>query len=281
MTKKAFSLIELSIVILIIGIVIAGVTQSSRLVAQHKLQTARTLTQSSPVNSITGLVTWIESTSEKSFDAAEQEDGLSITNWYDLNIQSSSKNNFTQSTNKPTYKTNFFNGLPVISFDGTNDFMATQSITSTEFSPANTNTIFLVAKIYSGGVIFKFEQSAANRLGIEMAGSGMRFDFPNDTTGMLSDTTSIINRPYIFTFDHNSSTQTIYTNGASYDTQANALTFTGTFSSTMAIGATVGGTQYFTRMDLAELIIFNRSLKSEERKSIEKYLGQKWGIKVS
>ncbi len=36
-TNKAFSLIELSIVILIIGILVAGVTQGRRLVGQMKL----------------------------------------------------------------------------------------------------------------------------------------------------------------------------------------------------------------------------------------------------
>ena len=40
---KAFSLIELSIVILIIGILVTGIVQSSRLVNQMKLQTARNL----------------------------------------------------------------------------------------------------------------------------------------------------------------------------------------------------------------------------------------------
>ncbi|MFM2200490.1 MAG: hypothetical protein RL769_545, partial [Pseudomonadota bacterium] len=38
---QAFSLIELSIVILIIGILVAGVTQSSRLVNQIRLSTAQ------------------------------------------------------------------------------------------------------------------------------------------------------------------------------------------------------------------------------------------------
>ncbi|MFM7620236.1 MAG: prepilin-type N-terminal cleavage/methylation domain-containing protein [Alphaproteobacteria bacterium] len=64
---KAFSLIELSIVILIIGILVAGVTQSSRLIRQMALSSARALTQSSPVPSIAGLVSWYEPTSEKSF----------------------------------------------------------------------------------------------------------------------------------------------------------------------------------------------------------------------
>lgn len=45
--NKAFSLIELSIVILIIGILVAGVTSSSRLINQMRLTSARTLTQSS------------------------------------------------------------------------------------------------------------------------------------------------------------------------------------------------------------------------------------------
>lgn len=52
--KSAFSLIELSIVILIVGILIAGVTQSSRMVGKSRIKTAKTLTQSSPVGSIKG-----------------------------------------------------------------------------------------------------------------------------------------------------------------------------------------------------------------------------------
>jgi hypothetical protein len=32
--------------------------------------------------------------------------------------------------------------------------------------------------------------------------------------------------------------------------------------------------------DIGEIIIFDRALKTEERQSIEKYLGQKWGIKI-
>jgi hypothetical protein len=37
----------------------------------------------------------------------------------------------------------------------------------------------------------------------------------------------------------------------------------------------------FTKCDIAEVIIYDRSLKTEERKSIEQYLGKKWGIKIS
>jgi prepilin-type N-terminal cleavage/methylation domain-containing protein len=62
--KKAFSLIELSVVVLIIGILIAGITQSSRLVRAMKLNTARSLTRSSDVNSIRNLTAWFDATAE-------------------------------------------------------------------------------------------------------------------------------------------------------------------------------------------------------------------------
>lgn len=96
--NSAFSLIELSIVILVIGILIAGITQSSRLVKQVRIRTAQTLTQSSPVNSIKDLAVWFEPTMESSFADSETQNNSTITNWYDINSHSSIKNNATQDT---------------------------------------------------------------------------------------------------------------------------------------------------------------------------------------
>ena len=76
--KKAFSLIELSIVILIIGIILAAVTQSSRLISKMKLATAKSLTQSSAVASINNLVLWLEPTMDTSFIDAETDDTLEM-----------------------------------------------------------------------------------------------------------------------------------------------------------------------------------------------------------
>ncbi|MFM7620926.1 MAG: hypothetical protein ACKO47_04900 [Alphaproteobacteria bacterium] len=55
---KAFPLIELPIVILIIGILVAGVTSSSRLIKRMKITVAQNLTQSSPIPSIKDLAVW-------------------------------------------------------------------------------------------------------------------------------------------------------------------------------------------------------------------------------
>ena len=108
---------------------IAGVSQSSRLIAQSRLKTARAVTQSSDVNSIKGLVTWLEATMEESFSDAEQENDSIITNWFDLNTQSSDKNNARQASATanlhPTFRTSCINNLPCVRFNGSTNYIDT------------------------------------------------------------------------------------------------------------------------------------------------------------
>ncbi len=70
--KLGFSLIELSIVILVIGILVIGITKGSRIIRESKLKSAQALTMSSPVASMSNIVMWLESTSEKSFANSEK-----------------------------------------------------------------------------------------------------------------------------------------------------------------------------------------------------------------
>ena len=86
--RKAFSLIELSIVILIIGILVAGVTQSSRLIKQMRLQVARNITTSSPVTSIKDLKIWLETSQEGSLisstNGLNPDNNDKISSWNDI-----------------------------------------------------------------------------------------------------------------------------------------------------------------------------------------------------
>jgi prepilin-type N-terminal cleavage/methylation domain-containing protein len=116
---KAFSLIELSIVILIIGILVAGVTQSSRLLKQMRLATIKNLTLNSPVSSIKDLAVWLESAMDQSFIDSEENTGSTISVWNDINPQASTKYNaVSQSTaESPTYLADglaLSNGLEVV-----------------------------------------------------------------------------------------------------------------------------------------------------------------------
>jgi len=129
--NKAFSLVELSVVILIIGILIAGVTQSGRLIRQIKLSTARSVTASSDVNSIRDVTGWFEASTEGSFRIAggssEIQNEDEILEWHDYNTQKSAfdKPTLVNSTagTYPKYRSNGINGIPAVYFDGSNDYI--------------------------------------------------------------------------------------------------------------------------------------------------------------
>ena len=147
--KLAFSLIELSVVILIIGILVLGVTQGSRMMKEAKLKSARSLTSSSPVTSIPSLSMWLDSTAERSFDDAERVGGGTISNWYNVNPQSSDNkiNNVAQTTptKKPLYVVNGIGGLPSIRFDGANNYLSIASNSTVDLPTSNNpRTLFVV-----------------------------------------------------------------------------------------------------------------------------------------
>ena len=278
---KAFSLIELSIVILIVGILVAGVTQSSRLIRQMSLMTARNLTQSSPVFSITGIVSWIETTSQSSF-SVDPEDGMAVPLINDLDILSGPKLNFIQATaaKQPIYKNSNFNGLPSISFDGVDDEMVTSQILQVaEIAPMVKNTIFMVIRVYTSQVFFSYEKyDGLPRITLQMNGNNVRWDYPN-AGNVAIGTTNIIGKTVIITADSNKINQAIYINGNLDVTRANSADINFAHSIAIAIGGNNGN--MFTKCDIAEVIIYDRYLKTEERKSIEQYLGKKWKIPVS
>lgn len=162
--KKAFSLIELSIVILIIGILVAGVTQSSRLISRMRISSAIQFTKSSPVSSIKDLALWLEPISQNAFATGsagnyvtieEPEDNTQIARWNDSNPQSTYKNDAIQSTlaNQPRYRTNAINNLPALLF--------TNSSSQRLFSDLNIN--YNVNPNITFFVVFRRVGSAANQ----------------------------------------------------------------------------------------------------------------------
>jgi len=292
---KAFSLIELSIVLVVIGIAISSITQSSRLIAQFKLSSARSQTQSSPVTSIKDLSMWLETTTVDSFSENESEDGSGVSVWKDINNYSSAKVNGQQSSSfrYPQYKTNCINGLPCLRFDGSSDYFDIDAsfLAGTDYtifvveqrrSPASQN-FFIAGTNESGGSNCLLHLGYRENNYVTFAQYFNDYDYyvdgyqnisiPRIHTFMLSQLTSSSGRYY-------------YLNGvlqayvAVHGYSPNAFTPLDSF-----IGATIGyysnsGNSKYYNGDLGEIIIFNRSLKAEERISVENYLGKKWSIKL-
>lgn len=162
--KKGFSLIEISIVLLIIGILISGILVGQDLILDAKIKSAQNLTRTSPVNKITDLTLWLDVNAEKSLISTKDanrclskymsyQDLLgneTICAWRDINSQKSLGTNMSDKialsintvhaiNTMPTYIVNGIGGLPSLYFDGS-DYL----ISSIPQSADLDNTIFNV-----------------------------------------------------------------------------------------------------------------------------------------
>jgi type II secretory pathway pseudopilin PulG len=286
--NKAFYLIELSIVILIIGILVAGVTSSSRLIKRMKLITAQNLTRNSPVSSIKDLSIWIESALDESFDNNEEADGANITNWYDINPQTSFKFTVNQSNlaNKPVFVEAGINGIPSIKFDGnSSDYML---LPNYNFSN-NKITIFLVTNRIIGndsgtatldGVDPAYGNDWADPGSIQIWEVSSQFKaWKGGGSFPLSFFTHPGNGvPYIASVTFDGTNNLVYLNG----TASSPVAYSGNISlKNLYIACRyLGGPTIFYSGYISEVIIFSRLLNTEERKSVETYLSKKYAIKV-
>lgn len=296
-SRKAFSLIELSIVILIVGIIIAGVTQFSRVVRESRLSVAKTLTQSSPIAGIKDLAIWLESTSDKSFDSTDQVDGVSVDNWYDLNPQSISKINLAQATSnlQPLFKESGINNLPALRFDGnstTGDYLTTSSFKFQDFTKKDETTFFIVMKLAvpsdnSPFMIHDTLGAGTNRINLHAPEGGyLRFDYGYcciEGAGRVSVTSpsDFSATQKVVTLVRSSNTGIIRVNKNELTNTAMTSTFSDSLLNSTAyfdVGRISYDSTYSFNGYIGELVIFRRALKTEEISSVEGYLMKKWGI---
>ncbi len=297
--KTGFSLIELSIVILIVGILIAGVTTSSRLLKQFKLNSARSLTMSSPVPSISQLLMWMETSLESSFDS-NISDNDKILTWKDNNPQSSYKINFSQSnaTYQPTYIDNGINGLPSLGFNNSNmlspnfvigaNYSIFIAFNSSGFTGA-ASTILNVTDNVNHGINIELQASSGAWLGLNRRirachrsplGTSSENDNYANATYAIQD-----KKDYIFAYTRNvkNNQSFFYING----NNANDPSFTGATAPalngtnlTLMIGNLMPNN--FVRPfygKISEIIIFDKALNPEELTSVNNYLLKKYNIK--
>lgn len=288
--KSAFSLIEISIVLLIIGIILAGITQGSIMIEKYRLSTARSMTQSSPVSSISDLIFWLEPTSTESFADINIEDGDFISSWRDINPQSSNKYNAVASgDNRPQYVRDCVSNLPCVQFDGSDDFL-------------NMNSNLISIRDFTLFIVRKFDPNSGNPTIISS-------DYDNDitTNGMILSKAPLyeivlsyeganeeIDNIAIFGDGERTNLHQIYeeyseTNGGevgsrinngNYSTQSYSLS-SGDINSKFAYGFFIGtnhDNDEFFSGSIAEIILFDRNLKTKEKEAVTNYLMNKWNL---
>lgn len=298
---KAFSLIELSIVIVIIGILISGVIQGSNLIYGARLNTARSLSQKSPIIAMEDLILWMDVTQEGVTTNADGlidvEEGEYIDIWRDVNPQAKSNMAFTApaSTNRPIYREEGINGLPALEFDGledlsNGDYLSTPETMATR--QPNNHTIFAVFAPIEGndnplqGVLVKLDGTRNSPYSVVFHGNSNRVvslsNSSENNTEFISNNVKQVTKAIIATVTHNSDNITsgfhLYINGGNLDT-GDANTSVRPSGDALVIGRQrEASATRFCKCFISEIIMFDRVLENSERDLVEEYLGRKWSI---
>jgi len=300
-SKKAFSLVEISIVVLIVGLLIAGISKASDMIFDANLKTGRSLTKGAKVNRMPSLSLWLEATLTESLLDKERYDATAISIWRDVNPQVSSKLIFKK-TGTPKYVEFGQDNMPAIGFTSstvdTDFFLPYNSETSSTvasysstqiFSNANA-TIFMVLKPKSAVTellnFCPYDSTAtpafACALGKEIklaldVNGNVKFSFISGsatTADILSTSSQSKKNLIIVSALKDSAGNKLFINGETAGTAiANANTATTSFSGTFRIGGVAG-------VEIYEIIVFSSALSYSDRQNVETYLGKKFSIPV-
>ena len=284
--KKAFSFIEISVVILIVAVTLIGVMQGQEMYYKMRLNSARLLTEKTDLGMIDGLTIWLEATTAKSFDNAQMVDSTKISKWVNLYSTPSAKFDFSQSTValQPKYYQNAINGLPAVRFDNAQT-LESPSIQISNFISENEATIFLVQQTYVGDN----SQSAFGwnnggyRLLTHNSWGGITFDFgtccPSSARTATTAIANFLNRNNIITYYKNFSNVSIrYNRSLITNSSIASASIPGNLTGAFTLGKYPPDNSYFFYGHIGEFIVFNRALNNSEIDLVEKYLSEKWGI---
>ncbi|MCC7354553.1 MAG: hypothetical protein IT330_12470, partial [Anaerolineae bacterium] len=219
-------------------------------------------------SAIGGLKLWLKA------DALQLSDGNPVASWPDV---SGAGHHASQATSnyRPTFKAGILNGKPVVRFNGAaSNFMSYDGswLANTPF------TIFLVdanatpgpGRYYLGG-----STSATNAnliVGWRNASAFTLAQYNNDFN--VAATNLITGQ--VWSISRATTGRQIWQNGMSKGSDSNTVLLTGN------AGAQIG--KFFSSYisaDIAEILIYTKTLTTDDRLAVEAYLGDKYGIAVT
>jgi|GEM_PF-4697868 len=225
-------------------------------------------------NELPGLILWLTG------DSIPGNNNDPIATWDD---RSGNGNDFTQVTavNRPLKILNGFNGFPVARFDGGNDYLDSLNNIMT------TANFTIISFARTGGVdgetIFSDRGTDIDEI-LQLYSTGanqqMRVYTSDDIATILGVTNTAINISNTFhigTVRRYGDYIDLYINGTGNTTNLAAYDETTTW--TLGVPARIGcnyNVTGFLNGDIAELIIYNRSISNNERRDIEHYLNAKY-----
>jgi Concanavalin A-like lectin/glucanases superfamily len=241
------------------------------------------------IEQVSGLVAWWDATR-----ITNLTDGAAVSQWND---SSGNENHATQATGtaQPTYKTAIQNGLSIVRFDGTTDYLTADLLHlnsqtysaagATIFAVVNLTTITATANILStrvGSLATNQRFKVGNRNvppnDWNIAGRRLDADAQQVLTGSA---TTAGWKVHAYVIDWANSNADIYIDGTNVGSTT-AWFVDGTTSPTNSMGTVIGAhpgaASEFWVGDMGEIAVYNRSLLTADRQTIEYALANKWGL---
>ncbi len=248
-------------------------------------------TQAFAPTQISGCQLWLDAT-DPIGNGIPPSNGAGLSIWKDKSTNGLSGT----AVSSPTYQTNVQNGLPVIRFNGTNQYinfgnvlnLGTNGLTVfmvTKYAINPGNQVGMVGKAsYRGNfgrwaMVYDTVAGGPNGVGVDF----FMEDGFSSLAGMVFNPATQFN---IFTgFNNRTSVNQIYANG----TLGNQQPFTGTASNMtntdpLYVASYPNGTGtgpqtgMFMNGDIGEVLVYFSALSTLERQQVEGYLAWKWGL---
>jgi hypothetical protein len=222
--------------------------------------------------SIAGLHLWLDAA-----DSSTISTSTGVSEWRDKSA-TGSKWAQTTGNNQPATGTQTLNGRNVIVFDGSNDSLSA----TTPLSTSLPMSFFFVQRIVAA-TSFGMSYTAgtgSDDFNIRQAGGTGALNIVAGSSIVINQTTSRVGVNDILAWlvpSGAGTNSTLHRNGT-------ALTLAGptlkpTLTSTHYIGRRSDG--FYANIWVAEVIAYSTLLSDSQRKSVEAYLGKKWGITVT
>jgi prepilin-type N-terminal cleavage/methylation domain-containing protein len=316
--NKGFSLIEISIVILIIAILIYGISTGIDLYKDAKISTDKNLTTKSPVSRISELSLWLEASDSQKIECYGATKTCTnngkIKIWFDINPTTIDKINVGRNQDgagTPTYAEDGINGLPAINFNqDNNQYFSNREVVNPSRPPITKNkpdyTMIAVWRpikknsytnsysqhLISQGSVASFNYGLyGNLVGSLVYNPSNNLGFwgyyNNWGANIIKNESAVNASIMIIEADASNASNSkisLYNNSLTASIGSFGKTLIGDCDFTVGIFSCRRGGSSFEAGQfhgfISEVIVFNRAITNNEAKNIMQYLSQKWSIRL-
>lgn len=277
--RHGFSLIEVSAIIVIIGVLISGVIAADKMISKFRRATAKTVATSSPIHSIKDTALWLETSLDNGFNNSEDEDGAAISVWNDQQNSGNPKVSVVAVNGGPTYA-NTINRIHAVEFGKVVNGVARTGYLRFDASFLNNTdyTIMVLEKRKSASAGYFLGSASSNAndsllLGYSSNTSVVHKQGSNGYAGGLNSNVSSYDsstdkaRLFMFVSSSTEGKKTYINGSLAAQDPTNTAQLSGV--STLNIGQGYTG-------EIGEIAIFTRALTKEERLAVEDYASKKW-----